>query len=64
MTRKKIYELTNQELEENINHPAIQNIIKFPDRYTQPCQTLFDSYIACVNFKELLEIEIEVKENE
>lgn len=64
MTRKKIYELNNLELEENINHPAIQKVIKFPDRYTQPCQTLFDSYFACVAFKELLEIEIEVKEDE
>lgn len=63
MTRKKIYELNNQELEENINHPAIQKVIKFADSFNQPCQTLFDSYFACVTFKELLEIEIEVLGN-
>ena len=64
MPKKKIYELNNQELEENINHPVIQEIIKFADSYNQPCQTLFDSYIACVTFKELLEIEIEVLRND
>ena len=64
MNRKKIYELNNQELEENVNHPAIQEIIKFTDSYKQHCQTLYGSYFACVAFKELLEIEIEVLGNE
>ena len=64
MTRKKIYELNNKELEENIKHTEIQKEISLADSYNQPCQTLFDSYFACVAFKELLEIEIEVKENE
>lgn len=50
MNKKKIYELNNQELEENINHPAIQKVIKFADSFNQPCQTLFDSYFACVAF--------------
>lgn len=64
MNRKKIYELDIKELEKNINHPAIQKVLKFADSFNQPCQTLFDSYFACVTLKELLEIEIEVLEND
>lgn len=64
MSRKKIYELNNKELEENMNNPVIQKVIKIANSFNKPCETLFDSYITCVTFKELLEIEIEVLDND
>jgi hypothetical protein len=64
MTRKKIYELNEKELEENINHPVIQKVIKFANSFNQNCETLFDVYFACIELKNLLEIEIEVSGND
>ena len=62
--RKRIYELTDEELEKNYNNKSIQEVVKFVDSYSKPCETLLNSYIACVKFKNLLEQEIEVLGND
>ena len=57
--KKKIYELTNEELEKYYSNPQIQELLEFVDN-PDPCETLLDSYIACLKFERLLEMEIEV----
>lgn len=62
--KKYLYELTEKELDENINKIEIQRLIEFTDSYKKPCNILLDSYCACIKMKVLLEQQIEVGNND